>query len=293
MEGLILNTDCLLMLKAMPDGCVDMCLCSPPYWRLRDYEVEGQLGWEATPEDFVTSLCDVFDQLKRVLKPTGSLWVNIGDTYGNRKNGMPANSLCQIPSRFGIEMTNRGWLLPSEIIWHKPKCTPSPVKDRFTVDFEKLFVFAKAPDYYFEQQLEPLAAASVKRAKYGWNCDKANNGKGVHVKTMGNRFCNPKGRNMRTVWSINPTGFKGDHSATYPEQLCEIPIKAGSPVGGVVLDIFAGSGTTLVVAKKLGRKYLGCELNPDYCRMIKERLKGNAPVPQSPLNNGEISAMVA
>jgi DNA modification methylase len=306
MGGVILNADCLVALSRMPDCCVDMCLCSPPYWALRDYGVDGQLGLEPTPQEYITTLCDVFDEVKRVLKPTGTCWVNMGDTYSSQrwtgkgagqpinkmKDGhrdinperitdLPPKCLVQIPSRFAIEMENREWILRNEIIWHKPKCMPFSGKDRFTPDFEKLFFFTKSTTYHFEQQFEPLAQASVERAQYRWDCDRANNRTGVHTEKMGARFCNPRGRNKRCVWSINPRPFKGAHFATYPEELCVVPIKAGCPVDGIVLDIFAGAGTTLLAAKKLGRRYVGIELNPEYCRIIEARLKEAAPLEDS------------
>jgi DNA modification methylase len=272
MDGVILNADCLVALKAMPDACVDMCMTSPPYYMQRNYNVEGQLGWEPTPQEYIARLCDIFDEVKRVLKPTGTCWVNLGDKHDD-------GCLCQLPSRVAIEMTKRGWILRNEIIWHKPNCSPSPVKDRFTPDFEKIFFFTKTTKYHFEQQFEPLAESSKLRAKYAWHCDRANNGTGVHVEKMGKRFCNPKGRNKRCVWSIPTSSFKGPHPAKYPEELCDTPIKAGCPVNGIVLDPFAGVGSTLLAAKRLGRRYVGCELNPEYCRMIEERLKDDAPLP--------------
>jgi site-specific DNA-methyltransferase (adenine-specific) len=321
MDGVILNANCLVALKAMPDRCVDMCLTSPPYWALRDYGTEGQiwdgdaacqhqwadtntrmhngrgdaqkgakyseqepipdrlisyaschkcgawkgpLGLEPTPELYIKHLCDIFDEVKRVLKPIGTCWVNLGDTHAGK-------SLCQIPSRFAIEMTERGWIVGNEIIWHKPNCMPSNVKDRFSGDFEKIFLFAKTKKYHFEQQFEPLVGSGRSRAEYGRNGDDA--------ERLGERFCKPRGRNKRCVWSIRTRPFKGTHFATFPAELCDTPIKAGCPVNGIVLDIFAGAGTTLLVAKKLGRKYIGCELNPEYCRMIEERLAGDTPLP--------------
>jgi DNA modification methylase len=310
----VLRGDALAVLRTLPPNSVDCCMTSPPYWALRDYGVEGQLGLETTPQEYIARLCDVFDEVKRVLKPTGTCWVNLGDCYSNSGKGgnqgmyagehpnygiptkvksLPPKSLAQIPSRFGLEMADRGWILRNEIIWHKPNCMPSSVKDRFTVDFEKLFFFAKTTKYHFEQQLEPLAQSSKSRAKYGWNCDRANNQDGVHIDEdrYGSRFCNPRGRNKRCVWSITTKGFKGAHFATYPEQLCETPIKAGCPVDGIVLDPFAGTGTTLVVAKRLGRNYIGCELNPDYCRIIDQRLKGQEQRSDAAIL-GEVQAFV-
>ena len=148
----------LEVLRKMPSKCINMCITSPPYWGLRDYRREGQLGMEKTPVEYINNLCDVFDETYRVLKDEGSLWVNLGDTYvnkGHKLDNYKAKSLALIPHLFVIEMNNRGWILRNDIIWHKPNAMPSPVKDRFTVDFEYVFFFVKQEKYYFEQQKEP------------------------------------------------------------------------------------------------------------------------------------------
>lgn len=315
----IIQGDSLEVLKTLPDESIDCVITSPPYWALRDYGVEGQLGLEPTFQEYINKLCNIFDEVKRVLKKDGTCWVNIGDTYmgnssysakgrqgfGNDKIGMlnkkqwldPKNptpsklrarehieggqiiekSLCQIPSRFAIEMTNRGWILRNEIIWHKPNCMPSSADDRFTVDFEKIFFFVKNKKYNFEQILEPVSEVSLKRAEYGWH-GQGDNGQGnyaglEHTEKMGNRFVNPEGRNKRTVWSINTKGTPEAHFATYPEKLVEPMIKAGCPKNGIVLDIFMGSGTTAIVALQLDKKYLGIELNSEYIKIAEDRIK--------------------
>jgi DNA modification methylase len=260
--------DCLDVLKTFPSESIDMCITSPPYWGLRDYGVDDQLGLEETPEEFIDKLCDVFDEVKRVLKPAGSCWVNLGDSYcrtpgqqdksgktgiktfkygydfKHKKNYGSAykpKSLVQIPSRFSIEMTNRGWILRNEIIWHKPSCLPASVKDRYTVDFEKMFFFTKNPKYYFKQQLEDTVD-SLKR-------------------------------NKRTVWHINTATFKDAHFAVYPPDLLESPIDACCPNDGVVLDPFFGSGTTAQVALSQDKDWVGIELNPEYEKISEKRLK--------------------
>ena len=216
--------DCLDVLTTFPDESIDMCITSPPYWGLRDYGVDNQLGLEETPEEFVDKLCDVFDEVKRVLKPHGSCWVNLGDSYCRSPNSQDKSgktgitthkydydfkhkknygdtykpkSLVQIPSRFAIEMTNRGWILRNEIIWHKPSCLPASVKDRYTVDFEKMFFFTKKKKYYFKQQIEEVNDSSK--------------------------------RNKRTVWSVSTAKFEGAHFAVYPPEIIESPIDAGCP----------------------------------------------------------------
>jgi site-specific DNA-methyltransferase (adenine-specific) len=261
-------------LKQLPDETVDCVVTSPPYWNLRDYGIEGQMGLEPTIEEYVNKLCDVFDEIKRTLKKTGTCWVNLGDSYGNGK-GMQ-KSLCQIPSRFAIEMSNRGWILRNTIIWFKPNCMPSSVKDRFTVDYEFVYFFTKNKRYYFEQQLEDaLTPGSVHVGKKG---DKGSMIKEtVNATYFDRNYVTGNKRNKRCVWKIPPQGFPGAHFAVFPEKLVETPIRGGCPPGGVVLDPFIGSGTTAVVAKKLERDFLGIDISAKYCEMARERI---AKVPE-------------
>jgi len=299
MKNKILQGDCLDILKTIPDESVDCVVTSPPYWALRDYGVVGQLGLESTFQEYITKLCDIFDEVKRVLKKEGTCWVNIGDTYGGTgnkgnskdpkykegRNGQvkainksaTQKSLCQIPSRFAIEMSNRGWILRNEIIWHKPNCMPSSVKDRFTVDFEKVFFFVKNKKYWFEQQLEKsIWFEKDKRAITG-GITKS----GKSITSEGNQYqINKSGsfrkdgnRNKRCVWQIPTKPFKEAHFATYPETLIEPMIKAGCPENGIVLDPFFGAGTTGLVAKKQNKNFIGIELNPDYIKIAEARLQ--------------------
>jgi len=325
---------------------------------------KGQLGLEPTTFDlYIKHLCDIYDEVKRVLKDEGTCWVNLGDTYyggggsaghteetknlGYKTKSMgavahnwksqflPNKCLTLIPMRFAIEMINRGWILRNVIIWHKPNCMPSSVKDRFTVDFEYIFFFSKKKKYYFETQYERLAPTSEKDRRK----DKGRfEYKGKRKDAVQNAMCgiNSKGRNKRCVWKICPKPFKEAHFAVYPEELCETPIKAGCPEfvcvkcgkpkikvykkigekkvppiggikqvkninpvysgkekqnvydvgeykptcncnagfeGGIVLDHFFGAGTTGLVALKLNRKFIGIELNQEYIKIAKERLK--------------------
>lgn len=159
---------------------------------------------------------------------------------------------------------------------------PFPVKDRFTVDFEPVFLFAKSNKYYFKQQFEPLATSSKERVKYGWTSKKANasakaSSIGISVEEMGTRFANEKGRNKRTVWKLGTSNLRGTHFAPFPEMLVEPMILAGCPPGGVCLDPFMGAGTTGVVAKKLGRHYIGIELNAEYVKIAERRIGGVTP----------------
>lgn len=318
----IFNTDAASGLGRLPDNFIDCIVASPPYWQLRDYGLSpillggrqkcehdfddyaicrscggwlGQLGQEPSREMFLEHLMGIFDECRRVLKSTGTLWVNLGDSYSklnkyNRtddwppgKNAhclktlrvdlsmhrVPHKSLCNIPGLFAEMMLLRGWILRNEIIWYKPSVAPVSVKDRFTVDYEKLFFFTKSQRYYFEQQFEPYAKCTYQRYKSGFNPDEAYRKYGYPT---GMQKINPAGRNKRTVWRIPPEPNRRRHYAAYPTKLVEIPIKAGCPPGGIVLDPFLGSGTTAVVARGLGCRYIGIEPNPEYVEIAKQRL---------------------
>lgn len=305
-ENQIIQGDSLEVLKTLPDNSINSCITSPPYYGLRDYGVAGQLGLERTYKEYINKLCDIFDEVKRVLTKDGTIWVNIGDSYstahttgqtdqnagwsspGNKRNPRQAKhgranggdvkekSLLQIPARFAIEMSNRGWILRNEIIWHKETCMPSSATDRFTVDFEKIFFFVKNPTYYFEQQLEPYTEPMNR-----WGGDKLKaTGESMWDKGTGQNSYrdrdmrpNPEGRNKRCVWTINPKPFKEAHFATFPTELIKTPVKAGCPKGGIILDPFMGSGTTALVAKLLNRKYVGIELNSSYIEIANRRLR--------------------
>jgi site-specific DNA-methyltransferase (adenine-specific) len=304
----IIGGDAVTVLRRLPAESIDCVVTSPPYWSLRDYGVEGQLGLEPSPEMYIERLCAVFDEIKRVLKPSGTCWVNLGDAYATRssKTGklpkhpqpirspaanraldfkrpssrLPGKCLVQLPSRFAIEMISRGWVLRNEIIWHKPNCLPQSARDRFTVDFEKLFFFVKQRRYHFRQQFEPLQGRDRMLRRLI-------NPENDHKREYGDRYVsaiNPssaeasrrrilrRGRNKRSVWRISVRPFRDRHFAVYPPALIETPIMAGCPKGGVVLDPFMGSGTTALVARRLGRNFVGIELNPDYIRLARRRL---------------------
>jgi len=318
----IINGNSLEVLKTIPDNSIDCCITSPPYWGLRDYGHEEQLGSEKHFKDFVINLSNVFNEVQRVLKPTGTCFINLGDTYGGSGSGTTKNadtskyvenskqvyvlpngtskasqfrgtamnkSLCMIPERFAIEMIDRGWCLRNQIIWHKPNQMPSSAKDRFTVDFEKVFFFVKQPtDYYFEQQLEKSItqenrpAGVVRDREYDYDSKQAiiqkrKRPNGISVeqsKKMGNvGNCGVNEfRNVRTVWSINTEPSTEAHFATYPQRLVERMLKAGCPENGIVLDPFFGSGTTGVYARKANRNFVGIELNPEYVKIAENRL---------------------
>lgn len=272
----IYNTDALSGLKQLPDNSIDCVVTSPPYFQMRDYGIanvewgdgwSGQLGQEPTRELFVAHLIEIFNECQRVLKPSGTLWVNLADSYKNK-------TLCNIPNKFADEMINSGWYLRNEIIWHKPSCIPSAAKDRFCNNFEKLFFFTKSAKYDFNQQFEPYAKSTLKRYEYPMS----GNGKNEVYKDISGAPCdkimkaNPNGRNMRTVWTIPFEGSKEGHFAMFPSKLIEIPILAGSPEGGIVLDPFMGGGTTAIVTKRTGRNYIGFELNPEYIDIALRRV---------------------
>ena len=296
-HGKLYCGDSIEVLRTMAAQSVNCCVTSPPYFALRDYGVDGQLGLEPTIDEYIDRLCNVFDEVKRVLRDDGTIFVNIGDTYGGSGNGTgdyrskadmsisgkrfdytvkaktnsstQPKSLCQIPSRFAIEMCNRGWILRNEIIWHKPNCMTSSAKDRFTVDFEKIFFFVKKRKYCFEQQLEPTQAQVIEprmRKEFRQEISKKGKypGRGI-TRTMS--------RNKRAVWRISTKGYKKAHFATYPLELVETPIKAGCPIGGVVLDPFFGSGTTAIEALRQNKRYIGIDLNPEYCEIAAKRIE--------------------
>ena len=266
---MILQGDCLEVLRTLKTGSVHLCITSPPFYGLRNYGVDGQIGLEQTPNEYITKLCDVFDEVHRVLRNDGSCLVNLGDSYSDK-------SLIGIPARFQIEMLDRGWILRNVIIWHKPGCMPSSVKDRYTIDYEYLFFFVKQPKYYFKQQLEPYQSEYNTyeyngTAQKDYASSKAQNPSDSKRRILESMKKNG-GRNKRCVWSINTASFKEAHFAVYPEKLIESPIDACCPVGGVVLDCFFGAGTTGVVAKKQKKDFIGIELNQEYIEIAQKRI---------------------
>lgn len=295
--GTLYCGDAKEILDTIEGSTADMIITSPPYWGQRDYNADGQLGQEPTFKEFVTNLGDYLNCCYAVLKETGSLWVNVGDTYYSTSKGsggpskkqdsnkgsrfkvrkftakeLPNKSLCQIPNRLSIQMQDDGWILRNTIIWHKPNAMVTSVKDRFTQDYEYIFWFVKKnKGYYFEQQIEPYRSKPNHAPR-----DKASEKyKGTNLYSEGGRdYYSKGGRNMRAVWSINTESEKGsNHFAKFPRKLPEIPIKSTCPVDGIVLDPFFGAGTTAIVAEKLNRKWIGIELNKDNCDEAIERIK--------------------
>jgi DNA modification methylase len=274
-------------LRELPDGSVRTCVTSPPYWGLRDYGNDGQLGLEATPQEFVENLCKVFDEVWRVLADDGTLWVNLGDSYANK-------SLAGVPWRFAFAMQDRGWYLRQDIIWAKPNPMPESVTDRCTKSHEYVFLLTKNPRYYFDNEAikEPAVAltahdldggfgrknipgqspnSSSRGIRFGGN-KYGDSDDPKHATKSGNIYEPTGTRNKRSVWSVNVKGYKEAHFATYPVKLITPCILAGSSEGDTVLDPFSGSGTTGEVALTHGRNYVGVELNPEYAALGEKRI---------------------
>jgi len=272
---------------------------------------KGSFGHEPTPELYIKHLLEIFDEVKRVLKKNGSCWVNLADTYSGSGCGrwnapieirgkqfrkclnidqeylapprkcrhIPTKSLVGIPEMFVLGMRDRGWIRRNTIIWHKSNCMPSSVKDRFTVDFEYVYFFTKSQKYYFEQQFEEYAESFIATLNYRRHSKKADTGimAGLTTENQWRAFQRAKekqGRNKRCVWDIPTHPFPESHFAVFPKALVEPMIRAGCPPSGIVLDPFAGSGTTLVVTESLNRRWIGIELNKSYIDMAYKRLKG-------------------
>jgi DNA modification methylase len=303
----IICGDSLKVLKTIPSESIDCVITSPPYWALRDYNVQGQIGLEPTIEEYLNKLTFIFDEVKRVLKPSGTCWINFGDTYAyptkgghqNKPQGnlydslskrasipklkpklsIPNKSLCLIPTRFAVRMIERGWILRNEIIWHKPNAMPERARDRFPVDFEKVFFFVKERRYFFSRQYEPVKNPQELKRKFASPFDhhkyrqRQRSASDPEAIKRNQWKILQKGRAKRSVWSIGTGNSLGNHFAVFPPKLVETPILAGSPENGIVLDPFMGSGTTGLVARKLNRNFIGIELNPEYVELARKRIK--------------------
>lgn len=297
--------DALEVLRTMPDESVHCCVTSPPYWGLRDYGVDGQIGLEPTPQDWVDRLVEVFREVRRVLRSDGTCWVNLGDCYagqpngGQGKNGALATRSCAkdgirvgrgagIPSglkpkdlvgqpwRFAFAAQADGWWLRQDIVWHKPNPMPESVTDRCTKAHEYLFFLTKSERYWWDQEAirEPHVEPERSRLRTDYmeshgTKDRAGTAK-MFAMTR-HREYNQAGRNRRSVWTVPTAPYSEAHFATYPPDLIKPCILAGCPVGGTVLDPFGGSGTTGMVALELGRKAVLIELNPEYVKLIEQR----------------------
>jgi len=304
--------DSLEVLKSLPDESVHCCVTSPPYYALRDYGMDEQIGRETSPTEYIARLTEVFNEVRRVLVPDGTLWVNIADTYAGKGNqgefvdpknpngrngqavalnnkveGCKPKDLIGIPWMLAFSLRESGWYLRDDIIWMKENPMPESVKDRCSRCYEHIFLFSKSKRYFFDCNAiaEPIAPATAARLKRGMNGGNKY-GKPVPGQTQAQTINNSRKygeitddminplRKKRNVWVINTVPFKGAHYAAYPPKLAETCILAGCPENGIVLDPFMGSGTTGLSAKSLGRNYVGIELNPQFVEMANARIGG-------------------
>lgn len=305
----IIPGDCIAGLRTLPDASVHCCVTSPPYWGLRDYGHDGQIGLESTPEAYVARMVEVFREVRRVLRDDGTLWLNLGDSYNNagsskngtgldgkqrggatgadgecgykkrdlrhalKGSGVKHKDLVGIPWRVAFALQADGWWLRQDIIWHKPNPMPESVRDRCTKAHEYVFLLTKSERYFYDAEAVSEALSGKPHAP-GNKCSTD----GGHMRNdfgtdAMQRVWGASGRrNRRSVWTVTTKPYSGAHFAVMPPDLVEPCIKAGCPEGGTVLDPFAGSGTALAVAAELGRNAVGCELNPDYIALAERRI---------------------
>lgn len=301
---MLLLGDALQQLRRLEAESIHTCVTSPPYYNLRDYGINGQIGTESTPEEFIEKLVDVFREVRRVLRPDGTLWVNIGDSYATRSGRQPPRNtrnscghtekrtpagykykdLIGIPWMLAFALRADGWYLRQDIIWSKTNPMPESVRDRCTKTHEYVFLLSKKERYYFNiQEIKvPCGRKGNSRTFRGGGAYTGgrsfDNSAHVERQSHGNTKNITGKRNRWSVWNISTTGFRGAHFATFPEKLVEPCILAGSPIGGTVLDPFMGSGTTGAVAKRLGRNFVGIEINPGLLRDLQEPDRGRAGV---------------
>jgi site-specific DNA-methyltransferase (adenine-specific) len=326
--------DALQRLRALPQASVDCVVTSPPYFRLRDYDADGQIGLEHHVDQWVEQLAAISKQVHRVLVPTGTFWLNVGDTYSSHSSqGGDRKSLLMAPERLALHLQQSGWIIRNKIVWAKPNPVPSSIPDRLNCTYEVIYVLAKQPQYFFDLDAirEPHrsggnAVQAAKRSTATREQWRGPNGMAaiglVALKTQG-RVGHPLGKNPGDVWTITPGGYRGAHHAIFPLKLAERMIAAGCPEArctrcrlpwrrrvirslggtatraalaptctckrasepGLVLDPFIGSGTTALAAEKLGRDWLGVELNPQFASAAQDRItsthQNEAPAPSS------------
>lgn len=299
-------------LRDLPDESVQCCVTSPPYWGLRDYGQDDQIGLEQTPDEYVAQMVDVFREVRRVLRDDGTLWLNLGDSYagtgktgggddGARRGsdgyggisptgkgtwwsphgtGLKVKDLVGIPWRVAFALQAAGWWLRQDIIWHKPNPMPESVTDRCTKAHEYVFLLSKSARYFFDSEAiaEPTLRAGDRAggSKYSSpDADIALGGRHTAATLAG---LVSETRNRRSVWTITTKPFSGAHFAVMPPDLAELCIKAGTKEGDTVLDPFGGAGTTSLVADRLKRDAIMIELNPEYAKIAEQRLRGDAPM---------------
>lgn len=293
----IIIGDALAVLRRLPAGKVNCCVTSPPYFGLRDYGHDGQIGLEPTPDEYVAKLVTVFREVRRVLRDDGTLWLNIGDSYANdgkwggssggkhvkelhgdtgvgrgkKSTGLKPKDLIGIPWLLAFALRADGWYLRQDIIWHKPNPMPESVTDRCTKAHEYIFLLSKSERYFYDCDAVREAAVQAGRVRN----DKVGGNKGDKVNhSPGSQFIGSETRNRRSVWSIATKPYSGAHFAVFPPALIEPCVLAGCPEGGTVLDPFSGSGTTGEVAAKHGRRSILIELNPTYADLAVQRTGG-------------------
>ena len=310
MKDLVLFGDCRKTLPAFIDEA-RMCVTSPPYYGLRDYGGEdSQIGMEQSPEEYIQQLVEVFRLVRDNLTDDGTLWVNIGDSYynyrsdgnypkqtvsktrqdlptktpvrGNKLKGLKSKDLIGIPWMLAFALRADGWYLRQDIIWHKPNPMPESVKDRCTKSHEYIFLLSKNKNYYYNNE-------AIKEPAKDWGTRDRSNGKyhnpGTGLVPHSGLTKSYERKNKRSVWSVTKKPYKGAHFATFPPDLIEPCILAGSEPGDIILDPFMGSGTTAMVAKQHDRYYMGCELHEDYGELIKNRVPEEEPLEQNGLTD--------
>jgi DNA modification methylase len=293
----LIHGDCLEVLRTLPDGAARCCVTSPPYYGLRDYGTPGQLGLEPTLDEYVAQLVAVFREVRRVLTDNGTLWLNLGDSYGGtRGNSTPApdnkhahaqadtpghgkgdtlrKQLLGIPWRVAFALQADGWYLRSDIIWHKPNAMPESVRDRPTKAHEYLFLLAKSERYFYDADAVREAQTTLTNRS---GSGKFDGDATMKARALTTGEINPLGRNRRTVWPVPTKPYSGAHFAVMPEALVEPCILAGSAAGDTILDPFCGSGTVGAVATRTGRDFIGVDLNADYLSLAERRIAAAQP----------------
>lgn len=298
--------DALAVLRTLPEGSVQTCITSPPYWGLRDYGVTGQLGLEPTPEAYVVRLVEIFAEVRRVLRADGTLWVNLGDSYASggkggggsfmaerrdaawqkrsalngwrsRPAGLKDKDLVGIPWRVAFALQADGWYLRSDIIWHKPNPMPESVTDRPTKAHEYLFLLAKSERYYYDA--EAIAETATNGERFHGDYGKPGCVRDINRRNGRQDTANiTETRNARSVWTLSTQANPEAHFATFPIELPERCILAATRPGDLVLDPFSGAGTTGLACLRQGRRYLGIELNPAYVSIAHERAEKYYPL---------------
>ncbi|MDM2096423.1 site-specific DNA-methyltransferase [Mycobacteroides abscessus] len=318
--------DALTRLRCLPDASVDCVITSPPYFRLRDYDADGQLGMEAHVDEWVQQLAAISEQVQRVLVPTGTFWINVGDTYASHpREGAGRKSLLMAPERLALRLQQAGWVIRNKIVWAKPNPMPTSIPDRLNTTYEVIYVLARQSTYFFDLDAIRVPHVSARTTGTGqrpnavrketWRGPNSDTVSGLAALKANGRVGHPLGKNPGDVWTITPGGHRGVHHAIYPLTLAERMIAAGCPEArctrcrqpwrrqviralggtatraalgptcdcnaacepGLVCDPFMGSGTTAVAAEKLGRDWLGIELNPDFAAAARERIASARP----------------